>query len=1238
MTRNRSSVVRVFRLTPMLALACVLSCASSPAEEGLLVDPMTSAANWQVGGNRVFYRLGKSALVPSTEQVREGAEASLKLTYDFEHPWRWFISAYYTGPAIPGRCEAVSFWLYGNECKRQIRLSIEDARGRWFERVAGKIDWAGWKQVTVPVGDGEGWRPILRRGEDALPVLQPVTVRQICVDRRKDAEPIDSIYLSELRAQTDAAPADFVDATLDSGRDANLFYTHETPSIAVELSSRAKQPVTGKLSAVVTDFFGKEEEVDLGAVTIPASGKTSATLRYPTDRVGSYMACLKLKTDDRERAWFHRFVVSKPGRDLPPDPNALCGAMFNIQTVPKDKLPLALRLNRDAGLRWTRLSFYWAEINPGPDAWIWSAQERVDGPVGKGIELRGQIFRLPHKDVLNCTDAVTVAFWARCRGKNDNWQCPIQKWGGGNRRNYGVYFGKDNGRFCFSASYEKFPNAKHVDKNSEFCAWDGTWHHYAATYSAHDKKLALYVDGTAKLTAPLDAGPLRANSDDLQIGRGFEGTLDEMVLYKRALSPDEVANLARKQPPAQDGLLAWWDFEEAGRVLKDRSPNHLDVPCGEPMAITLARIGREHGITTLGILGFPPRWASTAPEGTERFRQYKPKLDAWAAYVENVTRQYKGIVDHWEIWNEPNILVFWEPEPNAKDFFDVVKVGYAAAKRGNPDCTVIMPGLAGPGQNRHGMEFMDELLALGAAKHCDAIAIHPYRQLTPEESDLVGDLEHIAQMAEKHGARRKLWFTEDCWTTQLLGGSSERRTALMLPRCYVLALGTGLMERFLWFRFHDPGIDRFYLEHNCGLCANDLTPWPSYFAHRAVAMLLHGAKPNGEWDVGPNALARCFRTPKERVAAVWSAEGEAPVSIYIGAPTVRLVDMMGNETTAKTVDGVLLLTATEEMVYLRGLPDGAEARGTALTGSAPPFIRGEKGTLTVRVRNPFGKGARAKVTLHTAADLPIHFATLTSETDVPANGEHAVRFEAQVAADAEPGTYAVDTRLDLDGRSFRLEIPVHVRTTSRTAGPVGHWELDEGQGTTIKDSSGHGNNGTVQNPKWVEGKHGKALEFSAADIAVVPDAPSLNLRDEVTVAFWIKILDKTGTWQFPFSKIATTTKVIRRNYGIYLTPDDLMPRFSASLEKAAGPHSDVGPKLSLTMGRWHHLAATYSMFEGRLRFYVDGKEETNTPFPQGAMRLTTDPLRIGSGTKGVIDDVIVYPRVLSAEEVAALAK
>ncbi|MHC4168510.1 MAG: hypothetical protein ACYSWQ_16280 [Planctomycetota bacterium] len=67
---------------------------------------------------------------------------------------------------------------------------------------------------------------------------------------------------------------------------------------------------------------------------------------------------------------------------------------------------------------------------------------------------------------------------------------------------------------------------------------------------------------------------------------------------------------------------------------------------------------------------------------------------------------------------------------------------------------------------------------------------------------------------------------------------------------------------------------------------------------------------------------------------------------------------------------------------------------------------------------------------------------------------------------------------------------------------VGHWRFDEGSGTTAFDSSGNGNDGTLNGgPNWVVGYLGGALEFDGSDDWVdCGNDPSLDLTTW-TIAF-----------------------------------------------------------------------------------------------------------------------------------------
>jgi hypothetical protein len=102
---------------------------------------------------------------------------------------------------------------------------------------------------------------------------------------------------------------------------------------------------------------------------------------------------------------------------------------------------------------------------------------------------------------------------------------------------------------------------------------DGKWHHVAATIDA--EALKVYLDG-AFLGAQADAGPLTYDvGTDLWFGRygygtrprDFEGNLDEVAIYDRVLTLDEIGDLARGAEP---GVVA--GPPDAGAPIPDAAP------------------------------------------------------------------------------------------------------------------------------------------------------------------------------------------------------------------------------------------------------------------------------------------------------------------------------------------------------------------------------------------------------------------------------------------------------------------------------------------------------------------------------------------------------------------------------------------------------------------------------------------------------------------------------------------
>lgn len=196
-----------------------------------------------------------------------------------------------------------------------------------------------------------------------------------------------------------------------------------------------------------------------------------------------------------------------------------------------------------------------------------------------------------------------------------------------------------------------------------------------------------------------------------------------------------------------------------------------------------------------------------------------------------------------------------------------------------------------------------------------------------------------------------------------------------------------------------------------------------------------------------------------------------------------------------------------------------------------------------------------------------------------------------------------------------------------TEGRMGLWHLDEGSGANAKDSSPHGRNGTILNAlRWGEGKYGKALICGQYNALNVENVPRVQFKQGISIAAWVKA---------PFSWIS-----ICEQPGVcgLATGDGGIIGFS--LDDSDGGHHQYNTfaTLALTPDDWHHLAATYD--GAVLRLYVDGEEQGEGLKAQFTLNNSDKPFRFGwngSVSPGMLDEVMLYDRALTPEEVVALA-
>lgn len=94
-----------------------------------------------------------------------------------------------------------------------------------------------------------------------------------------------------------------------------------------------------------------------------------------------------------------------------------------------------------------------------------------------------------------------------------------------------------------------------------------TWHHVAVTYDAATTTLKLYKDGglisTNTDVDPVDGGNIVRLGAFNNAANSFTGTMDEVRIWNRALSPVEIANTMNCELPGpKTGLIAYYKFNQ----------------------------------------------------------------------------------------------------------------------------------------------------------------------------------------------------------------------------------------------------------------------------------------------------------------------------------------------------------------------------------------------------------------------------------------------------------------------------------------------------------------------------------------------------------------------------------------------------------------------------------------------------------------------------------------------------
>jgi uncharacterized protein (TIGR02145 family) len=214
--------------------------------------------------------------------------------------------------------------------------------------------------------------------------------------------------------------------------------------------------------------------------------------------------------------------------------------------------------------------------------------------------------------------------------------------------------------------------------------------------------------------------------------------------------------------------------------------------------------------------------------------------------------------------------------------------------------------------------------------------------------------------------------------------------------------------------------------------------------------------------------------------------------------------------------------------------------------------------------------------------------------------------------------------------------------TASCAPPVGEWKMDEHTGTSANDTSGNNNNGNLgggtpgYRPAWQSSSachSGSCLKFDGTDDYVdMGDVSGLHVNGKLTIEAWIKTTNTSKGEECIILQIGATAD---RNYQFYVE--------GGYLKFLHGNHSiseGISSLVNIADGTWKHVVfvADYPNYY----FYINGVQVRTGSMSFDVSYTIVDEYRIGGISStyqdtifdGFIDDVKIFNYARTPAQIA----
>ncbi|MBV8811297.1 MAG: hypothetical protein JO033_21725 [Acidobacteriaceae bacterium] len=285
---------------------------------------------------------------------------------------------------------------------------------------------------------------------------------------------------------------------------------------------------------------------------------------------------------------------------------------------------------------------------------------------------------------------------------------------------------------------------------------------------------------------------------------------------------------------------------------------------------------------------------------------WPPKTDAqiqaFLKYVAWMVNHFRGRVEYYEIWNEPNIE-YWNPTANPEEYGRLFKAAAAAIHSTDPKAKAVFGGLASAET-----EFAKRALdACNCAPAIDVFAYHNYpaygHNLNPEAVHSHGDTnpssKPLRDMVRAYpGIRKDLVFWDDEFNDGIptWENCDESVQAKYIPRGLITDRASGV-RTFVWLLVGATDgneLDDFGMLHGLKFKPDDFTARPVFLALQNTNALFSDTQPDASVKVSMDGASGGPDPPV--TYAFRSSTGKVIVAYWL-----RILSRPGNQSAVQRV-------------------------------------------------------------------------------------------------------------------------------------------------------------------------------------------------------------------------------------------------------------------------------------------------------------------------------------------------